>query len=73
MLKKKKQENEFSTRTRYEAPQVVCFQYEAERGILTGSTPPEPPAVPVVNATTSFGLTGQNTETRDGFWETANN
>ena len=61
MQEKKKTESKLATRAMYEAPQVVCFRYEAEGGILSASSDP-------VNANTSFGLNGQETETDGGFW-----
>ena len=57
-----KTEGRFALRAQYEAPQVVCFQYETEGGILTTSSDP-------INATTSFGLRGQETETSNSFWD----
>ena len=49
-------------RTKYEAPQTVCFQCETESGILATSSDP-------INASTTFGLKGQETETGSSFWD----
>ena len=57
-----KTEGRLATRAQYEVPQVVCFQYETEGGILTTSSDP-------INAATSFGLRGQETETSGSFWD----
>ena len=61
MQVKKKTETLLDTRAAYKAPQVVCFRYEAEGGILSASSDP-------INTNTSFGLNGQETETDGGFW-----
>ena len=57
-----KTEGRLTTRAQYEAPQTVCFQYETEGGILSASSDP-------INAATSFGLKGQETETSSSFWD----
>ena len=57
-----KTESKLATRAQYEAPQVVCFQCETESGILSTSGDP-------INAATTFGLKGQETETSGSFWD----
>ena len=52
----------FALRAQYEAPQVMCFHYETEGGILSASK--EKP----IDTTTSFDLRGQETETDSNFW-----
>jgi len=56
-----KTESRFALQAKYEAPQTVCFQCETEGAILSTSVDP-------INATTTFGLRGQETETSSSFW-----
>ena len=61
-MQKTESKSRFATRAKYEAPQTVCFQCETEGGILATSSDP-------INASTTFGLKGQETETSGSFWD----